>query len=469
MNTQPTHFDCIVIGGGSGGYAAARTMREEKSRVAIIDSAQELGGLCILHGCMPSKTLLYAGEILHLAHKGAEFGLRIPAAEANMPALNKRKKHIIQEFADYRQGQLQDPRFTLYRQQAHFLSPNSIELDNGERLTADHFFIATGSQVAWPQIPGLKNPKIWTSQDVLDLDFVPEQVTILGGGIVACELAQFLNRIGAQVTIVQRSPQLLKEFSAAAAASVTKAFSDEGIRIYTDTQLQAIKALPNAFQVEFLQQGQLHQIESGYVLNALGRIPNTAALNLAEAGVECLPSGHIQCIETQQTTNPHVYACGDVCGPHAIVHTAIMQGETAANHALGRSRMPVDYSGLVTVAFTDPQVATAGKTEASLIAQNIEYLTADYPFDDHGKSILMEALYGYVKVFSDPQGRVLGAECVGKDAGELIHAMAVAIQLNARVQDLIRVHWYHPTLSEIWAYPLEEIAETLHETTAPNA
>ena len=121
------------------------------------------------------------------------------------------------------------------------------------------------------------------------------------------------------------------------------------------------------------------------------------------------------------------------------------------------------------MAFTDPQVATAGKTEASLIAQNIEYLTADYPFDDHGKSILMEALYGYVKVFSDPQGRVLGAECVGKDAGELIHAMAVAIQLNARVQDLIRVHWYHPTLSEIWAYPLEEIAETLHEITAPNA
>ena len=123
MNTQPTHFDCIVIGGGSGGYAAARTMREEKSRVAIIDSAQELGGLCILHGCMPSKTLLYAGEILHLAHKGTDFGLCIPAAEANMPALHKRKKHIIQEFADYRQGQLQDPRFTLYRQQAHFLTP----------------------------------------------------------------------------------------------------------------------------------------------------------------------------------------------------------------------------------------------------------------------------------------------------------------------------------------------------------
>jgi pyruvate/2-oxoglutarate dehydrogenase complex dihydrolipoamide dehydrogenase (E3) component len=146
-----------------------------------------------------------------------------------------------------------------------------------------------------------------------------------------------------------------------------------------------------------------------------------------------------------------------------------MQGETAANHALQRNPPPVDYSGLVTVAFTDPQVATAGHTEADLIAQDIEYLAADYPFDDHGKSILMEALYGYVKVFCDRHGHVLGAECVGKDAGELIHTMAVAIQLKARVHDLIKVHWYHPTLSEIWAYPLEELAETLNEAPAATA
>ena len=467
MKTDSTHFDGIVIGGGSGGYAAARTLREQKSRVAIIDSAKELGGLCILHGCMPSKTLLYAGEILHLAQKGADFGLDISTPRADMPALNKRKRHIIQEFADYRQGQLQDQRFTLYRQQAHFVGPHTLALDDGTLLTADHFFIATGSQVAWPDIAGLKNPKVWTSQDVLDLDFVPEQVTILGGGIVACELAQFLNRIGSQVTLIQRSSQLLKEFSPAASTCVKKAFLDEGIRVYTDTQLQAVQALPDGFQVEFMQQGHRHQIESEYVLNALGRIPNTAALNLAAAGIECHANGHVRCSETQQTTNPQVYACGDVCGPHAIVHTAIMQGETAANHALQRNPRPVDYSGLVTVAFTDPQVATAGYTEANLIAQNIEYLAADYPFDDHGKSILMEALYGYVKVFCDRQGQVLGAECVGKDAGELIHAMAVAIQLKARVQDLIKVHWYHPTLSEIWAYPLEEIAETLLEAAAP--
>ena len=469
MNTQPTHFDCIVIGGGSGGYAAARTMREQKSRVAIVDSAKELGGLCILHGCMPSKTLLYAGEILHLAQKGDAFGLHIPEASANMPALNKRKRRIIQEFADYRQGQLNDPRFTLYRQQARFVSPKCIELDNGVRLTAKHFFIATGSQVAWPEIPGLKNPKIWTSQDVLDLDFVPKQITILGGGIVACELAQFLNRMGAHVTLIQRNSQLLKEFSAAAAASVKKAFLDAGIHIYTDTHLHSIKSLTNAFQTEFLQQGHLYKIKSGYVLNALGRTPNTAALNVAAAGVECLPSGHIRCTKTQQTTNPRVYACGDVCGPHAIVHTAIMQGEIAAQHALENNPRPIDYSGLVTIAFTDPQVATAGLTEASLTAQKIEYLAAEYPFDDHGKSILMEALYGYVKVFSDLQGQVIGAECVGKDAGELIHSMAVAIQLKARVQDLIQVHWYHPTLSEIWTYPLEEIAESLHERAVSTA
>ncbi|HSP42715.1 MAG TPA: FAD-dependent oxidoreductase, partial [Luteolibacter sp.] len=198
-----------MIGGGSGGYAAARTAREVCGKVGIIDGSDELGGLCILRGCMPSKTLIYSAEVLHLARQGGGFGLEIPQAAADMAAMQQRKRRIIGEFANYRRGQLASGRFTLFRNRAKFVGPQTVELDDGRRLTADQFMIATGSVVAVPPVPGLAEVPFWTSDEVLDLDFLPRKVIVLGGGVVACELAQFLHRIGSEVVQIQRSPHIL--------------------------------------------------------------------------------------------------------------------------------------------------------------------------------------------------------------------------------------------------------------------
>ncbi|WPJ95059.1 NAD(P)/FAD-dependent oxidoreductase [Coraliomargarita algicola] len=457
-----THFDYIVIGGGSGGYAAARTARETREHVAIIDGAETLGGLCILRGCMPSKTLIYSAEVLHLAQQGEKFGLQIPTAKADMPALHQRKLDTIEEFSEYRQEQLQSERFTLFRNHAKFIDAQTIQLDDGTRLTANHFMIATGSTVSVPPIPGLAEVPYWTSDDVLELDFLPQKIIVLGGGIVACELAQFLRRIGSEVIQIQRSPHILKEMSPEAASVIEQAFRDEGIQLYTDTALTSVQHQNGSFTVNFEHKGQAISVRAPHLLNALGRRPATDGLGLKAAGISTLHSGHINCNAMQQTSNPRVYACGDVAGPHEIVHVAIMQGETAAKHATGRAAERVDYDSLCGVVFTDPQIGSVGLNENQLKERGIEYLSADYPFDDHGKSILMEAKYGYVKVLADKNtGVVLGAECVSKDGGELIHGMAIAVTLKARVHDLLKVHWYHPTLSEIWSYPLEDIADEL--------
>ena len=455
------HFDYIVIGGGSGGYAAARTARETLNRVAIIDNAESLGGLCILRGCMPSKTLIYSAEVLHLAQQDKAFGLNIPQATVDMAALHQRKLNIIKEFSDYRQEQLQGDRFSLFRNRARFINSRTIQLDDGTRLSADHFMVATGSVVSVPPIPGLDSAPCWTSDDVLDLDFKPEKVIVLGGGIVACELAQFMRRIGSEVIQIQRSPHILKEVSSSAATVIEQKFRDEGIQLYTGTKLNSVQYRDGTFSVSFEHEGTLVTVNAAHLLNALGRRPATDGLGLTAAGISTLPSGHINCNAMQQTSNPRVYASGDVAGPHEIVHVAIMQGETAAKHATGRAAERVDYDSLCGVVFTDPQIGAVGLSESQLKQRGIDYLVADYPFDDHGKSILMQAKYGYVKVFADRSGVVLGAECVGKDAGELIHAMAVAVTLKANVRDLLKVHWYHPTLSEIWSYPLEDIFDEL--------
>jgi pyruvate/2-oxoglutarate dehydrogenase complex dihydrolipoamide dehydrogenase (E3) component len=459
METQ--HFDYIVIGGGSGGYAAARTARETKDRVAIIDGGETLGGLCILKGCMPSKTLIYSAEVLHLAQTGKKFGLDIPNAQVDMAALHQRKLEIIGEFAEYRQEQLQSDRFTLFRSRAKFIDEKTVELTDGTKLTADHFMIATGSVVSVPPVKGLDGLACWTSDDVLDLDFLPEKVIVLGGGIVACELAQFLRRVGAEVVQIQRSAHILKEMSPEASRVIEKAFRDEGVELYTGTQLQSVEYVDGEFVARFEHGGESLKVKAPHLLNALGRRPATSGLGLEKAGVEVAKSGHIQCDGMQRTSNPRIYASGDVAGPHEIVHIAIMQGETAAKHAMGRPAEAVDYDTLLGVVFTDPQIASVGLSEAQLNERGIEYLSADYPFDDHGKSILMEAKYGYVKVLAGKDGIVLGAECVSKDAGELIHAMAVAVSLKAHVRDLLKVHWYHPTLSEIWSYPIEDLVDEL--------
>ncbi len=456
-------YDFVAIGGGSAGFNAARVAVSLGLKTAIIDGALELGGLCILRGCMPSKTLLYAAEVLHLAQKGRTLGLKIPSARSDMKAIHARKKKIIGEFADYRLQALQQGKFDLIRAHARFVDAHTVELSDGRRLRARHFLIGTGSKVAVPPVPGLAESGCWNSDDVLDLDFTPKSVIVLGGGIVACELAQFLNRIGSRVTLVQRSPNILRDHSAAASTVVQQAFVDEGIDLFAGTELQSVARERGCFTVTFVHDGRVVRRRAAHLFNALGRDPNTAGLNLAAAGVRVAPGGRIKINRWQQTSAPHIYAAGDCSGPADIVHIAIQQGELAARHAGGvRPLKRVDYSLLLNVVFTDPQLATIGRLERELDRAGVAYLAASYPFNDHGKSILMDANYGYVKVIAEPKrGRILGAEIVGRDAGELIHLFSGPLAMRATVFDLLRAPWYHPTLAEIVTYPLEELAEKI--------
>jgi pyruvate/2-oxoglutarate dehydrogenase complex dihydrolipoamide dehydrogenase (E3) component len=292
-------------------------------------------------------------------------------------------------------------------------------------------------------------------------------VLVLGGGIVACELSQFLHRIGSRVVLVQRSPHILRDHSPEAGNVLQQAFRDEGIELFAGTRIRRISHERHGFTVVFAHGGKVVTRRARHLFNALGREPNTAGLALAAAGVKTGGDGRVIVNRWQQTSQQHIYAAGDVCGPHDIVHLAVAQGELAARHAFGvKGIKPVDYSLLLNVVFTEPQLATIGLRESDLQAKGRRYLSASYPFNDHGKSILMEANYGYVKVMAEPKrGRILGAEIVGKDAGELIHCFGGPLAMRATVFDLLRAPWYHPTLAEIITYPLEEIAAQVNGQT----
>ncbi|MDB6129723.1 MAG: pyridine nucleotide-disulfide oxidoreductase [Verrucomicrobiales bacterium] len=460
--SKPYDFDLIVIGGGSGGFAAARGAANGGLRVALIEGAQEMGGLCILRGCMPTKALLHAAEILHSPANGKIWGIDFPKPTVNFEAVMKRKDALISEFASFRQHQLANSKFKLIRAYAKFSDHHSIELSTGGSLTAAHFVISTGSSVGPVPFPELEKIGYMTSDDVMKLKKLPGSLIVLGGGAVALELAQFFARFGVKVTIIQRSEHVLRDFDADSAKALEASLRDEGIEVLTGTHLLHFEKNGESKRVTLRHEDAVRVVEAEEIFHGLGRIPNTESLHLAAAGVEA-DHGRIITNEFMQTSTPHIYACGDCTSPHEIVHIAIQQAEVAVAHVLKpEMHKKMDYRLLMNVVFTYPQVASAGLTEKQAGDLRIPYLSASYPFNDHGKSMIMNVKHGAVKLLADPKtGEIIGGSVVGPSGGELIHEITAAMAKRMTVGELAAMPHYHPTLAEIWTYPAEELADQI--------
>ena len=458
-----TH-DVIIIGGGSAGYAAARTAQAEGASVGIVDQGP-LGGLCILRGCMPTKAILRSSDLAALIRRAPEFGLHAPSLQVSLSAIIERKNRLIKEFAEDRIQALQQPRFTLYQEHAHFVSPTVIQAGT-HRLTAKAYIIATGSVVSRIAIPGLEETGYLTSDEALELDAMPESMIVLGGGPVGLELAQFFSRLGVEVTLLQRSAHILSHSDEDLVQPVEAHLQAEGMTVYTNTHIQQIRMSSGQKTVHFLHHGQPQTVSATSILQALGRRPNIDGLNLDAARVVCHKEA-IRVNEEMRTSQPHIFAVGDVNGIHEIVHIAIEQGEIAGWNAVHPDQHSKHYDDRLKaqVVFTDPQVASVGLSERECQRRNIPYLVATYPFNDHGKSLCLGETYGHVKVLCHPHsGKILGSHIVGPEASELIHELIAIMYFQGTVQDLLRIPHYHPTLAEILTYPAEELAGKLHQT-----
>jgi pyruvate/2-oxoglutarate dehydrogenase complex dihydrolipoamide dehydrogenase (E3) component len=455
-------YDVAIIGGGSGGYAAARTTASAGLRTVVIEGGDQVGGLCILRGCMPTKALLYASEVMHLSRQAGIWGIHNEKTAYDFDQVMARKDRLIQEFADYRRQQLTDGRFNFIRAMARFENQHTVALSNGQKLTARNFIISTGSIVAPTPSHHLKNIGYITSDEALTLRKLPKSMIVLGGGAVAVEFAQFFLRFGVKVTLLQRSSHILRDFDTDAAKELERVFEREGMEVYAATRLTDAWETGGMKGVAFDCAGKEIRVEAEEVLFALGRVPNTEPLNLVQAGLDT--SQHtIITNERMQTSIPHIYAVGDCTGPYEIVHIAIQQGEVAAHNIANPEKLrSMDYRLLINIVFTEPQVATVGLTEKIAMLHHVPYLAASYAFSDHGKSLIMEAKDGFVKLLADPKsGEILGGCCVGPAGGELIHEIVAAMAKRMTVKELAAMPHYHPTLAEIWTYPAEELAEKI--------
>jgi pyruvate/2-oxoglutarate dehydrogenase complex dihydrolipoamide dehydrogenase (E3) component len=462
---KPFSCDVAIIGGGSAGYAAARTAAAAGLHTVVIEGGDEIGGLCILRGCMPSKTLLYAAEVLHLARAGKRWGLRIPKAGFDFPEIMARKMALIEDFARYRRDQLTGGKFSFFRARASFLDSHTVTLHDPrdaapKTVRAGYFVICTGSVTSPPPVPGLDEVGFMTSDEALSLRKLPRSLIVLGGGPVAVELAQFFCRLDVKVSLIQRGKHLLRDFDTDVALVVEKVLQREGIRLWTGTRLIRAFRRGRDKGVTFQHGRQKRRVAAEEILLALGRDPATGGLDLEKAGVR-MSYGCILTDARMQTSAPHIYAAGDCTLPYQIVHIGVEQGELAAHNVAHPARKrSMDYRLLTNVVFTDPQVASVGLTEKEAAGRHIRFLTASYPFADHGKSLIMGAKDGFVKLLADPESReILGGSCVGPMGGELIHEIIAAMHGRMTAYELAAMPHYHPTLAEIWTYPAAELAE----------
>jgi len=458
-------YDLVVVGAGSGGYAAARTARELGASVALVDHGP-LGGLCILRGCMPSKTLLATSDLMRRVR--AAGGLAITAGEprVDLAELFARKRKIVAAFADYRIEGIHS--FPLYEGRATFQSDRVLRVGEDVTLEAKSFVIATGSVVAPAAVTGLAETGYIDSDAVLDSEHLPSSVVVLGGGDVGCELGQFLARLGVRTTFLIRAPHLLSREDADVGGALTAAFRDEGIDVRTGAQLSHVEVVDGQKVVHYIRDGRRERIAAREIFYALGRLPNVEGLGLENAGVTFHPMTGVDVGPDLRTRVPHIFAVGDVTGQFPLVHVAIYQGEIAARNAVKGTSEVADYALQKAHAiFTDPQVAIAGRTEKELRTSAIPYVAASHPFDDHGKAIAIDETKGFVKMLASPvDGTILGAAIVGAHASDLIHEAIVAMHYRGTVFDFLRIPHLHPTMAEILTYPAEEIAAQLSADAA---
>ncbi|MFM8657017.1 MAG: dihydrolipoyl dehydrogenase family protein, partial [Chthoniobacterales bacterium] len=431
--------------------------------------SEELGGLCILRGCMPSKTLIESANRLQDMREAEEFGLRAKDIGFDGAKIIERKRRLIADFAKYRAEQLESGKFELIRGHAKFANANelAVRLRGGAEQTvrAKTILVATGSVVRHPNIPGLAEAKPLTSDDVLDNANPPRSLIVLGAGPVALEMAHYHRALGAEVTVVQRSKQVLSSMDRDLADAVQRGMERHGTKFVLGcTILGAGKSSRGQF-VRVAHDDREETIEADEILLALGRDPATAGLDLSAAGLDIAPGRPLATTDSQQTSVPHIFGAGDVTGKLEIVHIAIEQGEIAARNAARLLRgkneplETIDYRLRLFAVFTQPEAAMVGLTERVAAELDLGFAAATYPFDDHGKSMVHGKTDGFVKLVAERKtGEILGGAVVGPHASELIHEVVVAMRYRATAAEFLKIPHYHPTLSEIWTYPAEELA-----------
>lgn len=442
-------YDLLIVGSGSAAFAAAIRARDLGATVAICE-ADAIGGTCVNVGCVPSKAMLSAADLFHRAGHSPFPGVRSSSGELDLAALVAAKDELVASMRREKYEELAEVYgFEILRGRGRFTGPGSFACD-GREVRAERYIVATGASPTAPPIPGLEEAGYLTSTTALELRELPSSIAVIGANAIGLEMGQLFLRLGSRVTFLEALPRIAPFEEAEVSGVLSRVLRDEGAEVYAGVRITRVEREDGDRLVVFEQEDGLERrVLAERVLVATGRRPNTSDLGLESAGVELTERGAVKVDAFLGTTNPRIWAAGDVTGGPQYVYLAAAQGAAAAENAVGRGGRKVDLTGIPRVTFTTPQIASVGMTEAEASAAGIQVDARSLDLEAVPRAIVNRDTRGLVKLVADgASGRVLGVHVLAEGAGEVILAGVYAIRRRMTVAEVAETWAPYLTMAE---------------------
>src|SRR6266513_407250 len=442
--------DVLVIGAGPGGYPAAIRAAQRQKRVLLVER-DRLGGECLNYGCIPSKALIHTANLVHAIERAAERGVETGPVKVDMARLQQWKSAVVQRLSNG-VGQLcKGNGVDVLAGHASFTGPDraTVRTPSGsEEIAFTDAIIATGGRPS--DLPAFRfdGKRVLSTKEALELPRIPPNLAVIGGGISGLEIGTFYAKLGTRVVVIEILDQILPGTDPEAVRIVARRLQKLGVEVHTKSQARGWRVDKDQSVIDVLTPEGLIARRADCVLVTVGRRPNTDELNVDRAGVEFAPRGYVKVDRQLRTSNPHVFAIGDVVGPPFLAHKATKEGLIAAEVIAGHPA-ELDYRALPAEIFTDPEIATVGLQEPEAAAQGRKVRIGKVPFAAIGRAVTTGEYDGFVKLLADPSSNVLlGATIAGPDASDLISELSLGIEMGATIADIALTIHPHPTLPE---------------------
>ena len=462
------HFDIAVLGGGPGGYVAAIRSAQLGFKTVVIDK-DNLGGICLNWGCIPTKSLLKNAEIFeNLKNNADEFGLTVEGLKFDFTKIIKRSRSISEKISRNVEMLIKKNKIERVKGLGKLVDKNKLEviLNNGntELITADNIIIATGARPRFVENIPVDRKNIITSSEAMTLDSLPKELIVIGAGAIGIEFAYFYSVLGTKVTIIEMLDQILPIEDKEVSDTLAKSFKKRGIDIFTSTKVKSAEILDNKVKVIIEKNGEEKVLESEKVLSAIGVVGNIENIGLETVGVETYKNSIVVNREDYSTNIKGIYAIGDVIGAPWLAHVASAEGITCVEKIKGIHTPKVDYNNIPGCTYCQPQVASVGLTEQKAKEKGYEIKIGKFPFMASGKAFAIGEREGFVKLIFDAKyGELLGAHIIGSEATEMIAELGLAKSLEATPETIIKTIHAHPTLSEsIMEAAANALSESIH-------
>jgi pyruvate/2-oxoglutarate dehydrogenase complex dihydrolipoamide dehydrogenase (E3) component len=449
LGDQMSRYDAIIIGTGQAGPSLAARLAGTGMHVAVVERGP-FGGTCVNNGCTPTKTLVASAYAAHLARRASAYGVEVGPVRVDMARVKARKDALVEcatsSLAKWLSGL---PNISLYRGQARFVGPRTVAV-GGETLTAERVFINVGARPYVPDLPGVREVRFLTSESMMDIDFLPEHLLIVGGSYVGLEFGQMYRRFGSRVTIIEMGPRLLGREDADVSDAIRDILAAEDIALRLNARCLTLASAPEGVQVDLECAEGAPSVAGTHVLLAVGRVPNTDELGLREAGIESDAHGYIKVDEALNTSAQDVYALGDCNGHGGFTHTSYNDYEIVADNLLNGAHRKVSDRIPIYGLFIDPPLGRLGRTEAEARSAGYDILIGRMPMTDVARAREKGETQGFMKVLVDAGTRqILGAAILGVGGDEAVHSLVDAMYGHlayTAVQHGVRIH---PTVSEL--------------------